>query len=719
MSNASRLTPFIKVTNINGISINDTDVPTHNQTLQYDSSTRQFMFGDASGGVGPTGPTGPSGGPTGPTGAQGLQGPTGPTGAQGSAGPQGLQGPTGPTGAQGLQGSAGAQGLQGPTGPTGAQGLQGPTGAQGLQGPTGPTGPSSSTGPIKQVSTLNDLKAVVKGSFVQVSTMGYFSIGDGGDGTYTYDSTDTTSVDNGGTIIVATDGGRYKLVYGKYVHLEQFGAIGNSTGVTNSGTDNTARIQAAVTWASSNTNSPELWTKSGMFRLTAPIVCNGPITINGIRPRTKKVGAVDFAGGTWFYFNHTGKGFIFQNANGYYTDIELRNFGTCRNQPESVANWAPNNNDYDIWCFGVNDVDLNSITTLNPTYGVYIGGNQTNTAGRLGVYNFRAQPFKVGIMIDTVYDVVRLDQIHIWPFWRDDAVIESYQMNNLDAIYSIRNDNPMISNVFTIYARAGLRIGQSANGGSSKIHLVNADFDRGNRGIWIDNTVTNGCTGQYDNITHQGETGKDAMGIFIEGNNSTLQFGSFSTERCSSNGVRVEGTGNVLTFNHARIINFDQVGINFPAIEAYNDNYITLATRPFIKNNGGTIFTKYAPTGVIIVDDWRSFDPEITSETGTIGSFSSKNASYKVVGDTVHVHYRFGISDIGSARNGLFIKLPFRTAVGNSVGSGRELAVNGRQHTTTIGGNIADLRTYDSGSVIANNAFYVGTFEYKVDLPEL
>lgn len=56
--------------------------------------------------------------------------------------------------------------------------------------------------------------------------LGWSSLGDGGGGAYYVDASDTTSADNGGTILVATDGARWKLKHAGEVGLEQFGAVG-------------------------------------------------------------------------------------------------------------------------------------------------------------------------------------------------------------------------------------------------------------------------------------------------------------------------------------------------------------------------------------------------------------------------------------------------------------------------------------------------------------
>jgi hypothetical protein len=53
---------------------------------------------------------------------------------------------------------------------------------------------------------------------------GWYQSGDGGGGTYYYDSADVVSADNGGTIIVASDGGRWKLLFTNFLSIKQFGA---------------------------------------------------------------------------------------------------------------------------------------------------------------------------------------------------------------------------------------------------------------------------------------------------------------------------------------------------------------------------------------------------------------------------------------------------------------------------------------------------------------
>ena len=79
-------------------------------------------------------------------------------------------------------------------------------------------------GAARVVNSINALKGLSK-NFASKDALvtGYFKGSDGGGGFYHLDSTDTTTADNGGTVIVATDGGRWKLV-GAVMSYKQFGA---------------------------------------------------------------------------------------------------------------------------------------------------------------------------------------------------------------------------------------------------------------------------------------------------------------------------------------------------------------------------------------------------------------------------------------------------------------------------------------------------------------
>lgn len=90
------------------------------------------------------------------------------------------------------------------------------------------------------VDNLAALRALSKTLYTRAFLVGANNPGDGGGGPYRYDSTDTASADNGGTIIVASDGGRWKLQHNGIVSAAVFGAIGD-------GSLTTTQMYAAIT----------------------------------------------------------------------------------------------------------------------------------------------------------------------------------------------------------------------------------------------------------------------------------------------------------------------------------------------------------------------------------------------------------------------------------------------------------------------------------------
>lgn len=90
------------------------------------------------------------------------------------------------------------------------------------------------------VDSIADLRALSKTTYTRAFVTGYYTAGDGGGGAYWYDPNDTSSADNACTVIVAADGGRWKLQYLEGISFHQAGAKGNGT------TDDTSACQAAI-----------------------------------------------------------------------------------------------------------------------------------------------------------------------------------------------------------------------------------------------------------------------------------------------------------------------------------------------------------------------------------------------------------------------------------------------------------------------------------------
>lgn len=131
------------------------------------------------------------------------------------------------------------------------------------------------TGRTLLVTNIFALKSLPSGRAQVVKTTGYYSKGDGGDGTYRYDPLDTTAGDDFLTIQPFDGIGRYKLEVVGPVSVKQAGAG------TVAGVDSSSDFQRALNGVSA-TGSPELYVPAGTYRLLTGLTCAGkPLTLRG------------------------------------------------------------------------------------------------------------------------------------------------------------------------------------------------------------------------------------------------------------------------------------------------------------------------------------------------------------------------------------------------------------------------------------------------------
>lgn len=117
----------------------------------------------------------------------------------------------------------------------------------------------------RTVDSIAALRALASSRNQRARVIGYYAKWDGGGGVYAVDPTDTTSADDGGSIIVAADGARWKLVLIGSLSARQFGAKGDNTA------DDTAELQAWLDYAGSN-RGLKIFLPSGKFKITAPLI---------------------------------------------------------------------------------------------------------------------------------------------------------------------------------------------------------------------------------------------------------------------------------------------------------------------------------------------------------------------------------------------------------------------------------------------------------------
>lgn len=201
----------------------------------------------------------------------------------------------------------------------------------------------------------------------RVELLGYYAAGDGGDGLFYVDKDDTTTADNGGTVIVANDGTRLKRV--SYCGPRGFGAKGDWNGST--GTDDTTAI---TSWIANAPNYTKIKFDNGWYRTTARI----PITSKNI--------AIDASAASFYLagnntgFNLTGTSTYFNWNGGNFTgDGVNRDADTTKHL---VAVLVGNNSGDTL-----SNVQVSFVTATLCNIGVEIADGRTGAADATHIVN--------------------------------------------------------------------------------------------------------------------------------------------------------------------------------------------------------------------------------------------------------------------------------------------------------------------------------------------
>lgn len=150
----------------------------------------------------------------------------------------------------------------------------------GTQGKIDPADLPASSSSISK-KTISEIRAL-SGT---LSNNNFYTTDIGKEGNWYYDSTDTTTADNTGTVLVTADGKRIKRIFNDFVNITWFGAIGDNT------TDNTTFIQSAL-----NANGKVLIPK-GTF-ISSNLTLNSKNTLLG----TGESSIIKFKSGSTGYF---------------------------------------------------------------------------------------------------------------------------------------------------------------------------------------------------------------------------------------------------------------------------------------------------------------------------------------------------------------------------------------------------------------------------------
>lgn len=369
--------------------------------------------------------------------------------------------------------------------------------------------------------------------------------------------------------------------------VKVYGAVGSGSG------NDSPAIQAAINDAA-NAKGGIVWFPPGVYRLGAGLSVPDQVMLIGVgweTPvyNTSSTPANTPGNGSWLYVDST----AFIPITVYGRGSVIRDIAIAHLQPNPAAGWVPTSYPYAIAVKG-DDIHLEGVFLRNPTRGIQIFNSPTGAIGRVTLDRIWGQPLLEGINIDYALDIIKINNVHFWPFWSDNANVASYTKANGTAITSLKNDGPHFSNIFVFRYNIGFLFGQSSKGVTLKFRITNADTDFCNRGIRIAGPNT---TGQIVNYTAQGSPGVN--GIHIEAAGVRLQACNIRVTDVGTNGIRVEGSGAIAFIETVWIEDWDKNQWGFPAIEVTSPAVVYVGkSRLFERGNGITT----GGSGTIILD---------------------------------------------------------------------------------------------------------------------
>lgn len=347
--------------------------------------------------------------------------------------------------------------------------------------------------------------------------------------------------------------------------IKAFGAKGDGV------TPDEGAINNALA-AASTAGGGVVWFPPGRYLLGATVTVNRQVTLLGAGWASR-----DPSQGSWITVRTPG------------VNLELRAEGTkvealgfLQDQPARTSGWKPANHKFAI-NVAADDITLRQINLFGCTDGVNVRHSTGGTIGRATLDQIWGQPLRCGIEIDNAHDVVKVNNVHFWPFWDNSSTVRNWMSQNATAISTLRADNPQYSNIFALGYNRGMAFAASSNGPTSKFAITNADLDSCEIGIEVGGT---NATGQITNFSSQGSPGN--IGLRVVSDGVKVLATNLRITDYRANAVRASGGNTRIFLSNLWAELWNRSGSNFPGVEATDGATIYLG-RPmfFDRGNGG------------------------------------------------------------------------------------------------------------------------------------
>ena len=257
---------------------------------------------------------------------------------------------------------------------------------------------------------------------------------------------------------------------------------------------------------------------------------------------------------------------------------------------------------------------IRDVLLVNPYRAVDFG---THPCGRHFISGLYAHALKEGLFVDKCFDVGRIENVHFWPFWKDEARILDWTRAHGTAFRFARTDWEYVSNSFCIAYAVGFHFTAGADGPGNVV-LSNTGSDIGPVAVRVD------ASQHHAGISFV--TGQIMAGVEIaDTNDGPVKFtacGFWGAGQTASHVVsRSKGQ---VTLNSCHFISWDQRNDGAPAIVADNGALVVTACE-FLDREPAKTHVRLGGTlesAIITSNRFRS-DPKIVNNSKAAVSIES------------------------------------------------------------------------------------------------
>lgn len=262
------------------------------------------------------------------------------------------------------------------------------------------------------------------GSNTTVNVWGISNVFDGAAGTFKLNASDTTSTDNGGTILVDSVGRRWCRIFKGHIYVEWFGAVGDGV------TDDTSAAQQALnasaltkskTVIMNNSKSGYLISGSITIPLDTALIGNPFQSVSSIQYNASTV-----VSGNWLIFTGTSSSPIATSSGSTFSGFTI----FYKNQTDTNP---PVAYPYTVTVPSSTDVTIENIFSVNTYKFLSVAASHA----RLKINNIRGWFLDSCLDIDGSTDTDHISNIHIIPVWplNNSAASPSIVYNSANASY--------------------------------------------------------------------------------------------------------------------------------------------------------------------------------------------------------------------------------------------------------------------------------------------